>query len=520
MIRLALFAVLLSATAARPAEPSAVSPLKEKIEAVIDGKDYAHAKWGIRVVDAKSGEVIFDRNGAKFATPASVTKLFSGAAALIALGADHRFQTHVYRRGKLDDGVVKGDLILVASGDLTFGGRGKGETAAFTNGDHTYANSSIGDATVTDTDPLHAVKELAKQVKAAGVKTVTGEVLIDDRLFAKARGTGSGPDVVSPILINDNLIDAVVTPAKTAGEKATVKVFPDVGLVTVDAEVATGEEQSPVVLRLNQLAPNQFTVRGSVPAGGTPQVRIFPIEEPSLFARAALIRALRAEGVTVNAALARPAAFDLPAPVSYAILPKVATWTSEPFAESLKVTLKVSNNLYASTLPCLLAAEKGKATLEDGLREQGKLLRKLGLDTGAVSFAGGAGGAAADSVTPAATVRLLQLMAERDDWNAYRAALPILGVDGTLATVVDEDSPAKGKVFAKTGTLIWADGVNGRSLLRSKALAGTMTTKDGRGLFFALFVNDVPLPPGVGAAREGKVLGKLCEILHEHCPAK
>lgn len=520
MSRYALLLVFLSAGVARPAEPSAVQPLKEKIEAVIDGKDYAHARWGLHVVDAKTGEVLYDRNGSKFATPASVTKLFSGAAALMAFGPDHRFKTHVYRRGKLEDGILSGDLILVASGDLTFGGRGKGETAAFTNADHTYANSGLGEAVATDTDPLHAVTELAKQVKAAGIKSVTGEILIDDRLFAKARGTGSGPDVVSPVVINDNLIDAVVTPAKAAGEKATVKVYPDVGLIVVDAEVATGDAKSPAMLRLNQITPNQFTLRGSVPAGGKPQVRIFPVEDPALFARAALIKALRAEGVAVAAPLARPLSFDLPAPASYTVLPKVATWTSEPFAESLKVTLKVSHNLYASTLPCLLAAEKGKATLDDGLREQGLLLKKLGVATGGVSFAGGAGGAPADAVTPAATVQLLQLMAKRDDWTAYKAALPVLGVDGTLATVVGTDSPAKGKVFAKTGTLVWADGLNQRSLLRSKALAGVMTTKDGRELFFAMFVNDVPLPPGVGAAREGKVLGKLCEILHDHCPAK
>jgi hypothetical protein len=28
-----------------------------------------------------------------------------------------------------------------------------------------------------------------------------------------------------------------------------------------------------------------------------------------------------------------------------------------------------------------------------------------------------------------------------------------------------------------------------------------------------MFVNDVPLPKGVMATREGKVLGKLCEII-------
>jgi D-alanyl-D-alanine carboxypeptidase/D-alanyl-D-alanine-endopeptidase (penicillin-binding protein 4) len=92
----------------------------------------------------------------------------------------------------------------------------------------------------------------------------------------------------------------------------------------------------------------------------------------------------------------------------------------------------------------------------------------------------------------------------------------VLGVDGTLADVVKEDSPARGKVFAKTGTLIWYDAANERYLLKSKAVAGTMTTKSGATLYFCMIVNNVPLPEGVGATREGKVLGKLCEVLYEH----
>ena len=101
------------------------------------------------------------------------------------------------------------------------------------------------------------------------------------------------------------------------------------------------------------------------------------------------------------------------------------------------------------------------------------------------------------------------------DWPKFRECLPSLGVDGTLVGVVPDNSPARGRVFAKTGTLIWGDSLNGRMLLKSKALAGVMTTKDGRELILALFVNDAPLPAGVGASREGKVLGKLCEILYE-----
>jgi len=57
---------------------------------------------------------------------------------------------------------------------------------------------------------------------------------------------------------------------------------------------------------------------------------------------------------------------------------------------------------------------------------------------------------------------------------------------------------------------------NDRRLLTSKALAGTLTTRGGRRLTFAFFVNNVPLPADVTTSREGRALGHLCEILHEH----
>ena len=71
---------------------------------------------------------------------------------------------------------------------------------------------------------------------------------------------------------------------------------------------------------------------------------------------------------------------------------------------------------------------------------------------------------------------------------------------------------------AKTGTLVYSDLMNDRPLLRSKAMAGVMTTKGGRELTFAVFVNDVPLPRYTPPSREGKVLGHLAEMIQQNAP--
>lgn len=513
-----LAVALLAGLCAVPAPAAPPDDLAKKLDAVIDGPDYKRATWGVLVVDAKTGATVYSRNPDAMLAPASVTKLFSCAAALVTLGPDHTQETRVYQSGPALKGTLRGDLVLVASGDLMLGGRAKDGKTVFKDHDHTYANAGLGECELTDTDPLAGLNELAKQVKAAGIKRVDGEVLIDDRLFARTRGTGSGPDAVTPIVVNDNVVDLTITPGAAEGDPAKVTMRPETAFFSMDAAVTTGGAKSAPTLQLIGIGPNQFAVRGRVPVGGKPLVRIYGVEEPVLFARALFIEALRRAGVQVQAAVLRPGNAGLPNPGEYKELPKVASFTSAPLKDAVMVTLKVSNNLYASALPCLVAVAKGKTTAEAGLKEEREVLKKLGVDPDGFSFGGGAGGAPADFVTATATVQLLQGMAKREEWHAFKAGLPVLGLDGTLAETVPSGSAAKGKAFAKTGTLIWFDAANERFLLKSKALAGTMTTKAGTDLHFCLMVNNVPLPEGVNATREGKVLGKLCELLYEHGP--
>ncbi len=519
-ICLALIPFVLATLALIPASAAAAdSDLKKRIDDAIEGPDYKHATWGILVVDAKTGETVYSRNPDAMLAPASVTKLFTCAAAMIALGPDCKFETTVHARGLPLGGTLRGDLILVASGDLTLGGRTqKDGKIAFADKDHTYANSGLMDAVLTDTNPLAGLDELAKQIKDGGIKQVDGDVLVDDRLFARSRSSGSGPDSVSPIMVNDNLVDIIVEPGETVGEMATVKTRPETGFFQVDALVTTSAEKSSADIQVHSVGPNHFAVRGRIPKGSKPKVRIFPVEEPALFARALFIEALRRNGVKANAAILRPLNTTLPERGSYEKLPKVATLVSPPLKDLLTVTLKVSHNLYASTLPCIVAVSTGGTTAEQGLRAEKKILKELGVDVSAVSFGGGAGGSNADYISARAAVQLLQGMSKKEEWPVYKAALPVLGVDGTLADVVAEESPAKGKVSAKTGTLVWYDAVNDRYMLKSKALAGTMTTKHGTELRFAMMVNNVPLAKGVSAAREGKMLGKLCELIYEYGP--
>ncbi|MFL5339853.1 MAG: D-alanyl-D-alanine carboxypeptidase/D-alanyl-D-alanine-endopeptidase [Gemmataceae bacterium] len=492
--------------------------LAQRIEAVTRGPDYAQAHWGLLFVDAETGSVVYQHNADRLFTPASTTKLYTTATALATFGPDYQFKTPVYRRGDMADGRLQGDLVLVASGDLTFGGRTDAHgKMLFADHDHTYATPTSNDTEVTPTDPLAGLISLAKQVKQAGIRQVH-DVLIDDRLFPPARGSGSGPDLLTPIIVNDNVVDVIVEPATAEGKPATVRMRPETAFVQMDADVRTAAKGTAPFVEVIPSGKQRFAVRGRMAAEGKPVVRVWNVDEPAAFARALFVECLRREGVAVSASpLAAPKS-ELPPRDGYDKLTQVAVFASPPLSEAVKVTLKVSHNLYASTLPLLVAAKHGQSTIEAGLRRQRRFLQDLGLPVETISFAGGAGGAPADCTTPRATVALIQAMRMRPEYKAWHAGFPVIGVDGTLADVVDPKSPVRGEVQAKTGTLSWFDAMNSRVLVRSKALAGTLTTKTGHELFFAIFVNDVPLPPGATPVREGRTLGRVCEIVHQFGP--
>ena len=504
-------------------QESPPASLTRRVEAELRSPGYERAHWGMLVVDAKTGETIYERNPDQFFAPASVTKLFSVAAALKELGPDHRFRTPVVRRGEIDSaGVLHGDLILIAQGDLCMGGRTSADgTLTFRDDDHTYAGSGFKGGVVS-TDPLAGLDHLAREVQAHGIKHVSGDVLIDDRLFESAPSTGSGPSRVSPILINDNLIDVFATPGTHAGEPATVETLPSTRFFSLDSLVETSKKGESPKLEVEDAGPRRLVVRGSLPVGHPRALRSHEVGEPAAFARALFIESLRRRGVVVSASpLGINDLSGLPSIKDLEKLPKVAEYASPPFREFARVILKVSHNLHASTLPLLIASKHGERTLEAGLRRQGKLLKELGVDPATVSFGGGAGGSRADHVTPRAVVALLRGMASRPDFPAFDLALPVLGRDGTLAKTVAPDSPALGHVRAKTGTY-WVDNeLTGEALLTSKALAGYLETSTGRPLIFAFFLNNVLLdapkpgrPISDATAEAGRLLGRLCEVFY------
>ncbi|HJZ65154.1 MAG TPA: D-alanyl-D-alanine carboxypeptidase, partial [Candidatus Acidoferrum sp.] len=114
--------------------------LATRIQKVMDRPEFARANFGIEFFDLATGKVVYEHDARKLFVPASTTKLLSEGTLLAKLGGDYRFHTKIYRTGPLDKkGRLKGDLILVASGDPNLSNRIRSDgTLAFMDEDHSY----------------------------------------------------------------------------------------------------------------------------------------------------------------------------------------------------------------------------------------------------------------------------------------------------------------------------------------------------------------------------------------------
>ena len=459
---------------------------------VMNQPEYADGRWQIAATDLATGEVLIDLDGGKMGEPGSFVKTYSAGAAWLTWGPDHTLITPVKRVGEVMDGVLQGDLVLVGQGDLTMGGRTKPDgTVDFTDLDHNDANPLPG-ATLTTEDPLTGLNDLAAQVKASGIDAVTGQVIVDDRLFQGELAE----EPITPIVINQNILDLQITPGEV-GEPATVELSPAVAPWRVVSDVQTvpaGEDAE--LTNPRSAGGGQILISGSIAADSEPQLKVLVLEDPATFARTAFIEALGRAGVSVagdpiavnsTATLAPQAEVDA--------LPSVAELESLPLEEEVTYVMKISYNRGAQTFICLLAVETGEDDCSTGMQEAGRIWTDAGLDITGASLIDGSG-LEGNYITAENAVQIQTIMAERSDAERWKKTMPILGVDGSLATV-QAGSPAAGKVFAKTGTLVGGDSFNGRARIATKTLGGVMETQSGRNVAFTIMMNQ-----GFGAGIE------------------
>ncbi|MCI0417519.1 D-alanyl-D-alanine carboxypeptidase/D-alanyl-D-alanine-endopeptidase, partial [bacterium] len=469
--------------------------LEKRLQKIMNRPEFRHSMFGIQFLSLDSKKSLYSINADKFFVPASTTKLITSGSALELLGPDHRFHTRIYRTGEItSSGTLEGDLVLVASGDPNLSGRvTENSTLLFENQDHSYGGEhsrGVGE------DPLVVIRKLAKQVVDHRIKRISGRVIIDATLFHQGDRELGTDVVISPIVVNDNVVDVLVSPGTSENSLAVIKIAPVTSYARFINQAITGKGDSHPDLRWDSDAENSdgsrtVTLAGSIPAGGPAIMFSYAVPDPARYAEVVLTEALRESGVLANPRLKEDHPDFKSLATSYSSENQIAEHISPPMTEEIKIILKVSQNLHASMMPYLFSALIAKKDPpQSGFDLIREFLVKAGLKDDGASQADGAGGSA--NFTPDFMTSYLAYWATHKNFQIFHDALPILGKDGTLFQI-QVSSPAAGHVFAKTGTYGRSDLLHQGLMVDSKALAGYMTSKSGKRIAFAIFVNHVPV---------------------------
>ena len=454
-------------TGAPAPAPPALTPveqLRQDLTTLTEGPGVEHGVWGVAVHSLDRNERLFEINPRTLLVPASAAKLVTAASAADAVGWDYRFQTALSISGPLvgglagtdNAGLLGGDVLVTGTGDPSIGGRGGTDLTGFVNA-----------------------------ITAAGIAQITGRIIGDDDAIEEPRpalawawddlGYRTGA-IFGALNYAENRLTVSITPAAAAGAIATVTAGSPAARPLL-SRVETSPPGSPAMVWPEQRPGEPFlTIAGSVPIGAEPLLLQVSAGNPTQWFASALKARLIEAGLVVHGDATD--IDDLAGPLQREAFRLLHVEKSPPLSEIVGPLLKDSINVYGEALLRLNVPQGAFPTNDaalDGLRAR---MTAWGIPPTAYQLVDGSGLSRRNVLAPDALIAVLARMHDRSLTSPWMAALPLAGVDGSLAARM-KGTPAEGNVRAKTGTMS-----------NVRALAGYAITRDGEHLAFAAIVNN------------------------------
>jgi len=466
-----LVAFFLAAFAIQPLSHARDSQLPPAVQRVMGQVGIPARNVSIYVRDASSNEIVLAVNDNQPRSPASVIKVLTTYAALDALGPNYTWKTRAYINGRLANGVLNGDLIVVGGGDPY----------------------------MTAERWWRFVQSLREQ----GLAKITGDIVIDRSYFAEQDGSRGDFDA-QPFRTYNVLPDALMVNFQTSRFTIIANTVRDQPLILVNPLPSNLDLRNLVRLGNGRCqgydrgvsfdtpdpidAPNNLVVRGVFPtACGSYSISRAIMSAPD-YAYGTFHTLWTQSGGAIDGGM-RIETLPSGAELLY-------EYDSIPLAEVIRLVNKYSNNVMARHLMLTLGVEKygPPATVESGRNTIRTWLASRGIQMPGFVLDNGSGLSRAERVTARGLGEMLDLAWHSPFMPEFAASLPLSATDGTLRNRFK--SPGmQGRIRLKTGHL---DNVS--------ALAGFVNAASGKTYVVVILVNHPGAQGGSGEAVHAELI--------------
>ncbi len=426
-------------------------PLRDILESIVNSPELQDALVGAHVVSISTGKTIFQHNSDQLINPASVSKVFTTAAALSLLLPSYRFKTEIYIREKPVDGVVKGPMYV----------------------------KGYGDPLMVSERLIH----LAQELKAVGIDKIKGPIILDDTYFdSVTQGPGWDQDdsprpymsPMSALSLNFNAAALLVFPGSSIGDKAKLGILPDSDHFIIKNMTKTSRGRTWIRLKVYPKGDRtKVQVRGRVSVHHPGSRTYFRVTSPTMYFGRSFREALRQVGIKTRLSIRRGTTPEW--------MDRFYVLRSPELGELVRKVNKRSQNFMAEQLYKTIGARllgppatwyKGQQAMAAFLKEE------VGIAPFTYVLHNGSGLNDVNRVTARQVVKVLAYMWKRFDvWPDFVASLAVAGSDGTVTHRFTHPALTR-TMRLKTG-----------SLRHVRALAGYVNTRAGEVLAFSILIS-------------------------------
>lgn len=429
--------------------------LRKSLQKMLADTTLKSATIGLLVIDAITNEIIIAQNESVGLAPASAQKIFTSIAGFELLGGSYRYETKLGYNGKIDNGVITGNLLVIGSGDPT-----------------------LGSWRWRYTTPENRLSEWKDAIKKAGVKSIQGRVTcIPDKPYENGIPGGWIWDDVGnyygagSYFLNwkENQYDLVLQSDDRAG--GPVKIIKSKPASVMNRsfrnELKSAEKGSGDNAYIYfPMVGNTYLLRGTIPVGEKEFIISGASNDPETDLITDLSTSIR---IFMNNSTAVPYTTPVIFHTSYS-----------PTFDSINYWfMKKSINLYGEAiLKSIASVKKETGSTENGVSILQNFWLSKGIERSSLRLLDGSGLSPQNRVTVKALVQALQYAKKQTWFASFHSSLPVIN-----------------NMTMKSGSIGGA-----------RSYAGYQRSKAGKQYIFAIIINNY-------SGSSGTVVTKMLTLL-------